>query len=146
MLQQFSSIPSQLSSLIDNDLKPLNYMTSHHKKYLNELRDLKGNKVVPNKNNFLLYLKIALYAEELKHRRDLEQYNLYRQNIIRVTIDDKISRFFKIHVKGLEEERPSVKIDDLVELIDVLSETKTSYKFKVNFVSAEYITIKANHR
>lgn len=85
--------------------------------------------------------KLLLYLEHHQTIWDMKKYQLYDQKIV---LSQKRRNELIIRVPGLEEERPSVRVHDFVDLIQVDGPNNSSCE--VTYVARDYVAVKATER
>ncbi|XP_001601402.2 putative helicase mov-10-B.1 [Nasonia vitripennis] len=133
-------IPYYLKKVLSNDSKPWPNMPEESRSYFERLKELKNNDKLKLKNkNYVGDFHLLLHDEAFKNELEMEEFNIYGQQITRINE----SNLFEIYVEGLEEERPTVTINDSVAVTD--TETNQQYfELRVKKVLKWHIIAESN--
>lgn len=111
------TIPLELERVLDKDLKAYNGMSNESHKYLKILQALKNTKSINiSESHYLVLLKIALFLEEYQCNLDMKKHEL---TDVKITRSKDKSSNFEITVKEIDEEKPWIRANDLVNVIDI---------------------------
>lgn len=150
-------LPPKLETVLDiNEKSTLDDESLMYSKVLESLITVKY--VDLSENHYVQLLKLALYLEEYQSNEEMKKRKLFKQKIQRASYSrnaggdfsfergakDQRKLFhqkapnggdvsFKIHVKDLDEERPWIRENDFVDVIDTRS--YKTYTLKVTSVT-----------
>lgn len=124
-----------------NNLQPHLQMSFKAMQFLSILETLKDNELQVQKDNYLEILKLMVHIEHFHNEMDMSRYDQKERKIEKV--QDSPYKF-KIFVEGLEEDKPSVRPEDTVEIRDSVSKEK--FLFTVVNVAKDYILVAATKK
>ncbi|XP_057340632.1 putative helicase mov-10-B.1 [Microplitis mediator] len=130
-------IPAQLSEVLDNNVKPFQGMTEIHAQYyaiVSGLDDFDYSKL--DEQNYWYVWKLLLYIEYHQCIKDMQKYSLLNQGI---GLSEKRPNEFIVAVPGLQEDRPSLREYDEIELLQVNG--KNNCVGVVTHVGKDYVAI-----
>lgn len=135
-------VPKELFTATKNNLKPKQGMSERTLKFIHFLeKALNNDQFETKESNHLQVLKIMLYLEEIQNNLDMRRYD-QKVQIIR---KQSPIEFFKISIKGLSEEGPSVRPDDRVEVRDTTN-YKSVFCLVVINVMDDHIIVKSGNK
>lgn len=118
-------IPKELEKVLDDHLKPSHYESTTNQRYIKILKALKNIKCLDIvEEHYLKLLRLALYLEEYQCNEDMKKHEMLNKTIEQGKKDpkdtepDPNSNLFHISVDDLDEERPWIRPNDYVDVID----------------------------
>ncbi|XP_058807169.1 putative helicase mov-10-B.1 [Phymastichus coffea] len=135
-------IPDDLIQVLDiNDDSVMTEEALMYSRILDSLTTVKY--VDLSKSHYLDLLKLALYLEEYQSNEEMKKRKLFQQRIQLVKLN-KEEIAFEIHVNDLDEERPWIRENDFVDVIN--ARTYKSFTLKVGYIMKDKIIAMDNRR
>ncbi|XP_058807141.1 putative helicase MOV-10 [Phymastichus coffea] len=113
-------IPEELKSVLRTKSYSLQSISYKYAKIIAALRSAKCIDI--QEKHYLQLLKFALYLEEHQNTEEVKKYRLFRQPLRRIidpTGDLRLALFQIIVDNVVDEERPWIRPNDLVDVIDI---------------------------
>ncbi|XP_015121049.1 putative helicase mov-10-B.1 [Diachasma alloeum] len=135
-----SLIPQELYDVLESGVTPSEKFSQTSQQYLKVLKGLSSFKDIDQDIYWYLW-KLLLYLEQYQGIVECRKYSLSGKRLQRASIR---KGEYVIYVPGLEEDRPSIRARDWVDITSVNGTAQTAAEIK--FVGANYISVLVDNR